>query len=534
MIVGKSLDNIGGNFVVTYMTPLRGLQLITNLIEDATGETVNRFFKREFRFAMDGVKYGDWFDLSLSNLQNKIHPSGVLPFKNDLVIEFRYTREGDDDTGTLVLDNLTVAGLFSMQYLQVCDFEDTIFEDIGWTDEYFNKVWLNLMNKLYRFGIIPSFIQRGDDSEFDDDDFIAFFKTEAYFNSLLISLMDKLITHLSDDEILLSSFLRERSVLLSGVEPLDNLKLLSSGIFDQVRRRGTPDIFYQDGDWLDNITPHPRHGELLRYIGFDIVKDEFLYEYVRGGVFVNVNSFTYFGLTGHTQLNKTLENTQDFVDLNNFVVPDVGPVIIIDNGNKVCEIPPETKIETKEMKVSEWLSYEITFLFKVTQSLNSNPHGLTLRARLYDGSGFQLPLESIQLPNPLASDLLTDYVPASSEDYYHFRGIIYSTTVQSNDTSDLVLDLGAGSHLRMTPSAKRLVIEIENGGSADTGSYLRIWDFKCVPLNNFLTESSINGIDYTRIWLKNRNLSVPDADLEARIKDQEIPLGSGLLITFLK
>ncbi len=534
MIINKSLDNIGESFVVTYMTPLRGLQSITNLIENITGETVDRFFKKEFRFAMDGVKYGEWYSLTLNNLQNEIQPLGTLPFKNDLIIEFRYTREGSDNTGLLTLDNLTVAGIFSMQYLQVCDFEGTIFKDLGWTDEYFNRVWLNLMNKLYKFGIIPSFITRSDDAQFDDDDFIAFFKTEAYFNSLLISLMDKVVVNLDKDEILLGDFLKERSMLLRRDEVLANLEFLAHNIYDQVRRRATSDIVRQDGNWSDNIVTNPQHGEILRYIGFNVILDEFLFEYIRGGIFVNVNSPLYFGLTGHIQLNKTGENTQDFIDLTKFVVPIAGPTLINDSGKRVCLLPPKTALETKELKISESLSYEITFWFKVGPCSNLDPHGLTVKVRCYDEYGAQVFLDNMLLINSFSDNFLIDYTPASTQDYYFFRGIIYSTNVISDNTSDIIPDLLAGQNLRFRSGAKRLVISIQNKGGDNADSDLSLWDLKMTPLSSPLTETSINGVDYTRIWLNNRSLSSSDEEVEARIRNQEIPFGSELLTIFIK
>lgn len=533
MIVNLSLDNIGENVVFSYMTPLRGLQKFTSIVEDLSGvDPPTKDFLKEFRFAMDGVKFGDnWYPLSLLNLQNEITPSGDMPLKNDLIIEIRYTRIGTDGSGSLLINSFVIDGLFSMEYLQVLDFEDTIFEDIAWTDEYFNKVWLNLINKLYKFGIVPSYITRADDAQFKDDDYIALLKTSSYFVALLISLMDKVVVHLTDDERLLGAFLRERGLLVSGDESTEVLNGFANTIYDQIRRRATAEIVRVDGDWNDNIVEDPRHGELLRYVSFRVIEDEFLFEYIRGGYYLEVNSPIYYGLTNHLQLNKAPENTKDFVDLSKFVIPIAGPVIQNDGGKEVCLLPKETTIETKEIKLNEFLSYEITFFFKVGLCSTHVDHGLTVKLRTYDSSGFQIDTLSM-VDSSINGTIVENYAPATVDDYYFFRGIIYqSSPIQ---TSDLVPDVSSGQNLKMGVGVKRLIVSIENIGAALADSELRIWDLKCMPLSDPKPETFVNGIDYTRIWLKNRSLEFNNNVIKDTIKNQQIPFGSDLSINFLK
>lgn len=526
MIVNLSVSTIGTAVTFTYETPLRGLQDITTFVDNTTGEVpVTKFFEKQFRFAMDGVKYGPWYPLTLLELQTRIHPGGMIPLKNDLVLQFQYIRRGTDPAGVITVDDLTVGGTWSFTHLQVLDFEDTVFEDVAWTDEFFNMVWLNLMNKTYKQGIVPKFMIRSAEAEYDDDHYIVLWKSLSYYFALFIALVDNKVTHLIDNEALLAEYLRQRSLLLCGDEDISVFQDIAAKSYDEVRRRATIGIVHQDGTHLAPAV-NPRHGELLRFICYDIVLDEFLFEYIKGGIYIDTNWPTYYGLTNHLQVNKAPENTQDILDLALYDISNPGGVVLAVDGTKnVAEIKggPEY-LALKETKVDSSIAYEVTFFVRANA-----PFSVYVEA--IDEGGFVFPTQNIE-NGGFTNAFFTNFTPPDTTPYYFFRGIIFDDAAPFLTSPDCNLDIGSGRHLKIAEPVKRLKIKIQNE-SLSAGDTINIWDLKFRPLLNQQGSEFINGIDMANIWLHNNNLRYSSIDVERKISQYLLPNNAGLTVKML-
>lgn len=526
MIVNQTVSNIGDAIIFSVQTPLRGLEQITSFTDVEVGVTGTRFFNKEFRFAMQGIRYSEWLPLTLADLQNNIHPSGTIPIKNDLIIEFRYTRAGTDGTGDLTLTSIDLFGPILTSYLQVLDFTNSVFQDIGFTDEYWNKVWVNLLKKLYGKGIVPRYVSRGDDNPLDED-FILIWKCSAYFYALLVALVDNKITKLNQDQYLLAEYIRQRSMNVCGDEDISILQQIAAEIYDQTRRRATLGITYEQGTPQVPVAD-PLHGELKRLVCYDIQLDEFLFEYVTGGWYTNVNSPTFYGLTNHLQLNKMPENTQNFVDLNKFDV-FTGVAIVTDGLKEVAEMTGTSSELKKEfVKVNHGLSYELSFY--VRQPILAASLNLEITAE--DESGFPVPM--LDINTGLASNnILTNVQLLDNTNYWFCSCVIYAYGSPLLSAADSLTSLGMGNNLAFGGNnVKRINVRFLNsGGALDT---IRLWDLKMKPRENYTDPVYTNGTDFANIWIKNRNLRFTDTKLENIIREYLIPATSNSIVKHLQ
>lgn len=525
MIVGYTANKIGDFVDFSDGVPFRGLKTITSLVDSITGTTGTKYFDKFFSYTLDGVHFTNYAPLTLGAL-TALNP---LPIKGDTIFKFRYIRAGTDNTGTLVLNSLNVSGIYDLQYLQVLVLSNTVFSDIAITDQFFNEVWVNLLNKLYDGEIVPKYIVRGDD-DLEDVDYINFWKTIAYFFSLPISLADYKITNIQNNQMLMLDYLKQQNLLVCKDETLLELNSIAEQLFDVFRRRGTQKIVLQDGTHLAPVTD-AFHGEFLRYICFDIIKDEFLFEYLSRDLLgwnINVSSPCYNGLYKHLQLNKTPEQTQNFQDLSLFDITET--VAIISDGSKdVAKLSNGGEIHTKQIKIDPKLSYEITFFCRQTV-LAAN---LYLYIECYDEVGGLISLYNIDTGVVSGGGILEGIAMANTSNYYFARGILYSYDSPLLSAAESKTNLNTGVNLRFPSNAKRVVIKIVNFN--DSGSeFFYIWDFKMKPLKSeYNIGGFVNSNDMTNVWLKNNNPDVSGIELERNVKNYLIPYNSMLKINQL-
>lgn len=522
MNIGITLKNIGENFSFLYNegVPLRGVKNIVSISESITGETANRLFKKDYRYAMNGLRFTDWIEyIDETNFINEIQGdiNDDLPLKNDLRIEFRYTRIGSDTTGDLTLDILTINGLYHVEYLQTLDFENTVFKDLAFTDDYLNKVFVNLMEKLYKSGVMPEYVYR-DDNDLEDDDYIDFIKCISMWWSLHIALVDYVVTKMDRDKRLLSNYLIQRNLFLFGDESVERLQYFAQNIYDEIRRRGTRDVHHIDGTF-DNPVSEPKHGELTRIIGHDIEIDEYLWEFFNPAWIIGSSSPSTFNCIGHNQINKTPENTKDFVDLTKF--KDFSGVTIIDDGGKkVANISSGSILSTNPVKISTKIAYSIYFSFKC-----ENPNALKLKLLVTDRFGAVKNLLEADSNN--VNDLMINGVGINNDNYFEFKGNIFEFGFNNLSSSGADNEFG-GKHLIFgSEDISRISLEIENVASS---GFLRIHDLKLLPYENPKGGIFLNGIYQNNIWLKNNNTAVTDENLESVITEYLIPLDSSLNI----
>lgn len=521
MIVNLTLNSPKENFSFFYNegVPLRGIKNLIGIAETITGETATRFFFKEYRYAMNGLRFTKWIEYTNdTDFVNEIQGGATtdLPLDNDLRIEFRYTRTGADTTGTLTLDEIIINGLFHTQYIQRLDFENTVFRDLAFTDDYLNKVYVNLIEKLYKSGVMPEYVYR-DDNDLEDDDYIDFIKTISMWWAMHISLVDYVVTKMDQDKRLLSRYLEQRNLFLFGDESITRLQFFADNIYDEIRKRGTRNIHFIDGTFDSPVT-EPKHGELTRIIGHDVEIDEYLWEFFNPAWIIEKSSPSTFNCIGHNQINKTPENTSDFVDLTKFQL-FTGVTIVADGTKNVAEISAGSKLVTNPVKISKNIAYSVYLSFRC-----ENPNALRINFIVTDRYGASRNLVESDTGN--IQNEMVNGVGINNGLYFEFAGHIFERGRAALTAAEADNRFG-GKHLTFSEiDTNRLSIEIENV----SGGYLRIHDFKLLPYENTKGGIYLNGIYQNNIWLKNNNTAMTDRNLENNITEYLIPLDSSLNI----
>lgn len=153
-MIGQA-NNIGDEIKFT-LDPITNVSSINSFIDSITGETSTRFFKKYFRYAIEGLFFTEYRKLSNINLQ-----SISIENLNSVIIEILYVRDGSDDTGVLYLDSieifstqLTIDNGYEYDHSNFAKFFDSNDVDVEkWT--------LNVLKKIFEYGQLATFVLRG-------------------------------------------------------------------------------------------------------------------------------------------------------------------------------------------------------------------------------------------------------------------------------------------------------------------------------------------------------------------------------------
>ena len=389
-----TFQNIGQKVFLNSQLGIFGKLNITSLSFNSDGETLDRLLLKKFRYSFDNLEWSEWIDLNLSNLQQINNTNCEVLF-----INFWLERQGSDTTGIIEFMDISIDGDIIVKINDFSTTQESIFKDLVNNDTLTVSVANNLLKKIYQKGIIPNYIQRG--FSYNNEDFISFWSSICTYFSYVIGLANKFDNILNEKE-LLSLYLEQRGVEFCKDEiTLSDLQYIANNFFDEIRKRGTKFIFLdKDFKFLDNSSPGV-DGEWLRLICKNHY-DEFLVEFVKNehcGFFIDKSSNLYNGTNLSTQLNKTKENSEDFVDLSKYrLINEETPAYEIESlgyvdgalsispdqyeemtsqdvfgiGYGLDEIPLEMDLNHL-INVDVDIDYELTFKIK-KGNMNSNPN----------------------------------------------------------------------------------------------------------------------------------------------------------------
>lgn len=491
--------------------PLRGWKTLSSLAISKTGNTADRDLEVHYRYSKNAIVYNDWIQIDL------VVPVDIL-IKEDFLVEFKIARIGDDITGSVTLDTVVLQGDDDPSYWLVWDFiKDTIFKDIEYDDYNWNKLWINLLRKLYKRGIIPEYIERGELTENEDplieEDYIVYWKIVAYFYALLSELSRRKVDGLREDLQYLIEYLEQKGLFLcascsdcAG----DNIYIMEN-IFDEFRQRGTVQIAARK-----SVTKYA-NGEMLRLICFD-PKDEFLFEYLPrhlSGWTMNRTSPIFRGKAGHIQLNKAPDDISDILDLTKYTIEgDV--TLAIDDTKKIAQIDSDGSIAFN-IVAEPYLSYELTFWTKFSAA---NVDMLSVEM---EGFVDITPINLQKVSGGVETKILDNVSMPNGEVYYYVRCIIYSKGTLING-ADVFTNLLQGENLKFSSvTTNRLGVKISCGGA---GNNLKVWDIKFTPATFEVSSVYINSYNVMNAYLTNRNASVSIIDFEEKMRRYLIPYGT--------
>ena len=485
------ISNIGDVLIVRIEPKITGKIRFTGYTETIENETEERSLKREFRISQDGVFWTDWATLNIDNLSSEEY------FTDSYIqIEIRYTRTGTDESGDIVFKSIDFNGTRKSIQFDAPTLQSSIFGNIIGTN-ILAKLERNIFKKLYYRGILPDYIERAENSSYNEDkDFVDLFYSIARFFSILISFFRRWENFRNDEDLLREQvrgygiYFNENDITLS------ELKYIAQNILSQAQQRGTEMIFKRKG-------VAPIDGEFIR-LTRNRICDELLYEYIpiyKIGWCLGNSSPIYKGTAMAYNLNKTKENTKDFQSLSNFVLSEsgTGSYSLQNTDNKrvirlsvtsrgtghsaIGRIDSNINVGDNIYSADSQLDYEITFAFKINSGTNLSQ--LTLN---FGVEGFDINKEKLNdaFSTVDGFQVSENFFDQSMDiwkigQWYYARGIIHAYS--SENVIGSKTNLGIGQDLVFNNSfVKYIIPKIEFYTKTAQNASIDIYDYKIRPL----------------------------------------------------
>lgn len=450
--------------------------------------------ERQCRTSVDGIFWSDWS--SVDDILGK-------SFRVDRIfhIQIRYTRQGFADSVVLGFNSIWFSGDVVPREIVAPTLYGSIFAPFVGTPE---QILLeeNLFKKLYYRGIIPNYIDRGDNfSREEDEDYIVLFSAIAKFFSLII-VFAKSFEKIGDRFNTLLEWVRGLGIYFNEADvTLEELKYLANNYYSQIQQRGTAMIYSHKGDELPNGDVMPIDGELLR-----LFRSKKSSELLLGNVAVNKmgwcvrnSSPLYRGTCQGEAFNKTKEKTKDFQDLSNFPIFTEGnseAEIISYQDRNVISLHGTTTGDVVGLgrpvgsndDVSDFLitadpeiSYEITIAFQIV-SATLYEMKMYFGVEGFDENSNKLDDSFLNINGSVGDGQFWYQTPTiwKKGEWYYARGIIHSYGI--NPVTGTTTNLGIGNDIVFNNRFLRYIcprfyIECQN-----TQAQVVIWDYKVRPL----------------------------------------------------
>ena len=518
-VIESRVTENGDVIIIKTNVPVVGIVALTSFIDSTIGETGSVYFEKTFKYSTNGgITYSDWIELTTVNVQ------GIDIERTDyFIVEYRYKRVGTG--GDLTFNNIHLGG--TLEPLSHPVFNSMVFADFFTPDDTNVLDWaLNVLEKLYKSGIIPSYVKRNQGG--DDRDFISYWFTITHFFAILVYYA-RGFEHVPGSLALMREFVKGRGLYIRSNPDVEELFYVYNNYISEVAKRGTEAI-YKKGTSID--------GELLRLLN-NIVTDEFLFALTTRGELgwcVGESSPLYTGADNIVNLIKGYEFTKTVESLD--VYPLVGNMYIaIINGKMQITGVPDTNNSgvgnafdfDKAIVINPSLDYEISFRVQKTE-LTAD---LTFGVFLWD-----------QYANTLAPIRITDGQNAANFFVrqalnqagieYWIRGIIYA--VGSDLIAEDVLNVGFGQNLRLPATAKYMMplIIVDNGSGSVLTDVILISDIKIRPASLWFSRGLLSARNFIIGYLTNNSTEFNNQQVEKIIDNELIPYNTFSLLKFLE
>lgn len=143
--------------VITYTLPvMSNTEEILSFIDSIEGITVDRYFTKQFRYAVEGLFWSNWVDLSYFPVETL-----ELDFIHSYIFQIQYTRAGTDNTGVLTLNSFSFETI-THSFINGKEFDDSNFAQFFNTTNSDVENWaLNVLKKIYYKGSLAEYVLRG-------------------------------------------------------------------------------------------------------------------------------------------------------------------------------------------------------------------------------------------------------------------------------------------------------------------------------------------------------------------------------------
>jgi len=430
----------------------------------------NKWLTVTFRYSVDAINFSKQEELTKKNIRKIIGIRHTHP----IIIEYAVR-----NNTSYKIDLISINLEFNTRKLEISKtFSKSLWADyLNFYDRHVLLWAVNVLNKVYRPGIVAKYVKRGRNrnNNWEDKDFIDFWWTTIHLFAFRIYFAEKMPGEVLYRKDLLTEFLRQRGMYTSPNDDLGELYYLVNNYYNEMRRRGTYMIYSEkygerhpqgfNGKMPENYNMLHQsvlesqfdkdvvvRGELLRLLGVDNINelDIFRLEKEDCGWYVGISSPTY---TSPTHIKGYIKDTRYLAPSGTYdAMADIyrlsGGMLIGTNSN-ITDLTNMTNVNTS-------ISYEITFCIRRTSITNGAiSFGVTLfsefgnvlgnKPLFLDGS----PATDIDNSGRVALFFKNSNILRQRDTWYFVRGIIYTYDItQIEYPLNKGLNIGIGNHLK--------------------------------------------------------------------------------------
>lgn len=449
-----------GDTLIIDNDPMFGVDKIISFSDDISFSDVGVSFDKYFQYTVDGVNWSEWIRLSNFNLSNI-----NTKYNHVFNIRYKYIRVGKNTSISLYFHSI----LLSITYREVQQpklYTNSIFnkyvpfinkESIHWA--------VNVLNKIYNKGIVPKYIVRGDNNNWQDEDYINLWWSIIYINALKVSY-NNVFSDILENTNLVKKLLIQKDIIPGETDDLGRYYYLLTHYYDEIMKRGTVSIFDKQRDLPDNFENVTIRGELLRLCNQPL-HIESIFGLINGwevGWLVGATCPGYNYNDIYIDFIKGFEVTESVVDLNKYPLlnseyisledveiegTDIGCMKVNTTDNDIYSGVSGTY--EKSILVDNESDYEISFKIKGLQDGNNLKFGV----KGYNFLGNQVDLVSILDDTDLNYFIQTNTLNGD----LFFKGFI---RYKSFDTLEKLPEIGGLLNLKFTDGVEYIspIIEV--------------------------------------------------------------------------
>ena len=519
-VIENRITENGDVITINTNIPVVGIVALTSFVDSTGGETGDIYFEKTFRYSTNGgITFSDWIELNTVNVQ------GIDIERTDyFIVEYRYKRVGAG--AALTFNNIHLGG--TLEPLSHPVFNSMVFADFFTPDDTNVLDWaLNVLEKLYKSGIIPAYVKRNQGG--DDRDFISYWFTITHFFAILVYYA-RGFEHVPGSLALMREFVKGRGLYIRDNPDVEELSYVYNNYISEIAKRGTEAV-YLKGTTID--------GEILRLLN-NIVTDEFLFALTSRGELgwcIGESSPLYTGADNIVNLIKGYEFTETVESLDKYPLINLQYIAIINGKMQITGIPSADSsgigssgiLDTKYCFVIDpSLDYEISFKVQKTELTADLSFGVTL----FDQYANLLIASNITT----GADYNMFFTLASLNQMdieYWIRGVLHSS--DSDLIADDVLTIGFGQGLRMPATAKYLFphIIVANVTGSVLTDVVTISDVKVRPAALWFSRGLLSARNFIIGYLKNNSTKYNNQQVEKIIDNELIPYNAFTLLKFL-
>lgn len=492
--------------------PVLGATKLKSIVFSQEGEGLLTKF---LRYSVDSLNWSEWIDLSECDLGSiAVDPYHFFSFEIKLV-----------KINGLSVTFKSVEIIFDYGVPN----EPSFYKDFPLSKfvpyyNYSSIEWsLNVLEKIYRQGIVPKYIERSSNENWEDRDYIDFWFPIIYYLSLNLTF-NKIFKNLVWYPTLLYEYLRQKGLYLGSSIRLAELFYLMENYYSEIMKRGSLSCLVDRFDSNTGVTLRSELSRLIDKKDFD----EFLMVIIsssESGWVVGETCCGFAETDFYKGFIKGFEDTEEVRDLLKYPLADPSKFLIVDG--KLTSISNPLIIGSKEevieplISVNPYNSYEVSFKFKV---IGENEDTLRIGVsagckgldslKIFIENAFGANNGTVKAYPMNCRNGVTYYVK------FCLYGLDEDVSIFDSDSVNSYLVNYNGS--RFNSSSVKFISPWIQLSSNNPSDKVYIWDIKIRLLDK--RNIFVGNRTETVMFLKNNNLEMTNETISKIIKEYLLPL----------